>query len=138
MLLAYCLTPRIYPFTVPIEWLQHSVLRWVGVGLLLLSLFWIILAQRQMGESWRIGINRDHAPMLVKKGVFKISRNPIFLGMITTLLGLLSVLPNGLTLLSFVVGVVLISIQVRLEEEYLLTRHVDEYAEYRRRVRRWI
>jgi protein-S-isoprenylcysteine O-methyltransferase Ste14 len=91
-----------------------------------------------MGESWRIGIDRDHAPMLVKKGVFKISRNPIFLGMITTLLGLLSVLPNGLTLLSFVVGVVLISIQVRLEEEYLLTRHVDEYAEYRRRVRRWI
>jgi len=91
-----------------------------------------------MGESWRIGIDRDHTPMLVKKGVFKISRNPIFLGMITTLLGLLLVLTNALTLLSFVVGVVLISIQVRLEEKYLLTRHGDEYAEYRRRVRRWI
>jgi protein-S-isoprenylcysteine O-methyltransferase Ste14 len=53
-------------------------------------------------------------------------------------LGLLLVIPNALTLLNFVLGVVLINIQVRLEEEYLRTMHGEDYVAYTRRVRRWI
>ena len=58
--------------------------------------------------------------------------------MMFTLFGLLLVIPNALTLLILVLGVVLIAIQVRLEEEFLGRTHGDEYAHYRIRVRRWI
>jgi protein-S-isoprenylcysteine O-methyltransferase Ste14 len=44
----------------------------------------------------------------VRKGVFGLSRNPIFLGMISTLLGLFLVIPNAVTQLACVLGVVLI------------------------------
>jgi protein-S-isoprenylcysteine O-methyltransferase Ste14 len=91
-----------------------------------------------MGESWRIGIDDAPKTRLVNTGVFGISRNPIFLGMIVTLFGLFLVMPNALTLLAVVLGVVVINIQVRLEEEFLKTTHGDEYARYIRRVRRWI
>lgn len=47
------------------------------------------------------------------------------------------VVPNALTLLTFVLGVVLIEIQVRLEEKHLMRAHADEYAQYCARVRRW-
>jgi protein-S-isoprenylcysteine O-methyltransferase Ste14 len=74
----------------------------------------------------------------VRRGVFGLSRNPILLGMMLTLLGLFLVLPNAVTLLVLGLGVVLIQIQVRLEEEFLSNTHGAEYAQYRRGVRRWL
>lgn len=130
--------PFAYSYTSPIQWLEHKWLTWLGVLLLLLSLLWTALAQSQMGEAWRIGIDTEHRTPLVRQGVFRISRNPIFLGIIVTLLGLFLTLPNALTLLAFVLGVVVIGVQVRLEEEYLTRMHPKDYPVYRQRVRRWI
>ena len=130
--------PGVYQYTVPIPWLEHSWLKWAGVGLLVLSLIWIAIAQNQMGESWRIGVDKEHRSALVQRGVFNVSRNPIFVGMMTTLSGLFLVMPNALTLVTTVLGVVLIAIQVRLEEEFLLNSHGEAYVEYKQRVRRWL
>ena len=138
VVLAYSFWPGLYRYSVPIEWLEHAWLKWVGVALLLVSLGWTVLAQAQMGESWRIGIDEEHETALVQSGVFGLSRNPIFLGMMLTLLGLFLVIPNAFTLLTFAMGVVLIQIQVRLEEEFLAKTHGKEYADYRMRVRRWV
>lgn len=55
-----------------------------------------------------------------------------------TLLGLFLVIPNAVTLLVVGLGVVLIQIQVRLEEEFLAKTHGEQYAKYRRDVRRWL
>ena len=138
VVLVYSFWPSVYVYLIPIDWLKRSWLRWTGVMLLLLSLGWTVLAQARMGESWRIGIDQEHRTDLVQSGVFSVSRNPIFLGMMLTLFGLFVVIPNALTLLTLAMGVVLIQIQVRLEEEFLARTHADEYAQYRIRVRRWI
>lgn len=137
VVLIYSVWPDIYRYSVPIAWLERTWLKWVGVALLLLSLVWTGLAQVQMGESWRIGIDQRNRTNLVQRGVFSLSRNPIFLGMILTLLGLFLVIPNAITLLTFVMGAVLIQVQVRLEEEFLRKSHGEEYSVYCRRVRRW-
>lgn len=138
VVLVYSFFPNTYKFLLPIPWLEWLGMRSAGFVLLIASLAWIIVAQVQMGESWRIGVDSEHRTKLVRTGVFRVSRNPIFLGMTVTLLGLLLVIPNAITLMTFVLGVVLINIQVRLEEEYLKTTHGDEYARYLQRVRRWI
>jgi len=138
VVLAYSFRPEVYRYSVAIEWLERDWLKWIGVALLLLSLVWTVVAQAQMGESWRIGIDQEHPTALVRSGVFGLSRNPIFLGMMITLLGLFLVIPNSVTLLTMVMGGVLIQVQVRLEEEFLARTHGEEYAEYRRSVRRWV
>jgi protein-S-isoprenylcysteine O-methyltransferase Ste14 len=112
----------------PIEWLEYSWSRLTGIVLLLSSLVWTVIAQAQMGESWRIGIDQSHRTNLVQSGVFSLSQNPIFLGMMLTLFGLFLVIPNALTLLTLGLGVVLIQIQVRLEEEFLARLHGDEFV----------
>jgi protein-S-isoprenylcysteine O-methyltransferase Ste14 len=58
--------------------------------------------------------------------------------MIITPFGLFFKIPNALTLLTLMLGVVLIGTQVRLEEEHLSRLHPKAYADYRKRVRRWI
>ena len=130
--------PNIHDFTGPIVWLELPKVKWVGVTLLFLSLGWTAIAQYQMGQSWRIGIDREHPSPLVHKGLYNLSRNPIYVGIMATLGGLFLFIPNALTLLVLVLGVILISIQVRLEEAYLLESHGPAYEEYRRRVRRWL
>jgi protein-S-isoprenylcysteine O-methyltransferase Ste14 len=129
--------PNGYVLFMPIERLERTWITTTGVMMLVLSLVWTVLAQTQMGESWRIGIDQKHQTALVRTGVFGFSRNPIFLGMIITLVGLFLVMPNVLTLLTLLMAVMLIGIQVRLEEEFLLKSHGEDYAVYKRHVRRW-
>jgi len=91
-----------------------------------------------MGEAWRIGIDTEHRTPLVQKGIFCISRNPIYIGVVITLSGLFLIIPNALTLLILIVDLVLIGVQVRLEEEHVGEMYPREYAEYCQHVRRWL
>jgi protein-S-isoprenylcysteine O-methyltransferase Ste14 len=75
---------------------------------------------------------------LVEKGLFTLSRNPIFFGMRAALFGFFLTLPNAFTLLAIVLADVLMQIQVRLEEEFLQSAHGESYENYCRKVRRWI
>ena len=127
-----------YNYLVPITWLEHPYVKAGGVVLLFAALVWVAVAQTQMGASWRVGIDSEHETELVKKGLFTLSRNPIFLGMRVILFGLFLTIPNALTLVAFVVGDVLMQVQVRLEEEHMAELHGERFADYRREVRRWI
>ncbi len=131
-------SPNTYQYLMPVVWLQHPF--WVGIGwvLLLVSLIWIAAAQAQMGSSWRIGIDTQNQTKLVQTGLFRLSRNPIFLGMRLNLLGLFLVLPNAVTLVILLLGDALIQIQVRLEETHLSEAHGEGYQAYCQQVRRWL
>jgi protein-S-isoprenylcysteine O-methyltransferase Ste14 len=110
----------------------------IGWALLIASFLWVVVAQYQMGRSWRIGIDAKVKTELVATGLFRRSRNPIFLGMIVQLAGLFFVQPDAVTLLALMTGFILISVQIRLEEAHLLSLHGNIYAHYRGTVRRWI
>lgn len=98
----------------------------IGVSFLVVALIWVLVAQIQLGDSWRIGIDERSSSPLVQNGLFGISRNPIFFGMLVMLAGLLLTIPTAATLVATVLGFVLIHIQVRLEESFLLEKHGDE------------
>lgn len=138
LVLLYAFAGGVYNYLGPIVWLQTPPITVVGLVMLLVSLLWVMVAQSQMGESWRIGIDNESNTALVTGGVFGLSRNPIFLGMRVNLAGLFLVLPNALTLVLWVLGEVIIRAQVYLEEEYLLQSHGQAYEQYRQQVRRWI
>lgn len=53
-----------------------------------LSLVLMLVAQAQMGFSWRIGIDEKNRSTLVTNGLFGLSRTTIFLSLCITLLGL--------------------------------------------------
>lgn len=136
--LFYAFWPAAYAILTPIVWLEALPYKILGVLLLLISLVWVLVAQAQMGVSWRIGIDKENRTELVQSGVFGVSRNPIFLGMRVTLLGLLLVLPNTLSFAVLILGEALVQIQVRLEEAHLSSLHPKAYVSYRSRVRRWL
>jgi protein-S-isoprenylcysteine O-methyltransferase Ste14 len=127
-----------YDYLGPIRWLEGVWVAVAGVVMLLVSFLWTALAQAQMGDSWRIGIDHERETGLIEGGVFAFSRNPIFLGMRVSMLGLFLCLPNALTFAAFVLSEVLLQVQVRLEEEHLTRLHGQAYRAYQGRVRRWL
>jgi len=109
-----------YQYLLPFWYLEHSYLQYIGWGLLLLSLVLVWAAQSQMANSWRIGIDEKNKTELVTNGLFSISRNPIFLGIMIAL------------------STVSINTQIRLEEAFLESRHGKDYQDYLNQVRRWL
>jgi protein-S-isoprenylcysteine O-methyltransferase Ste14 len=138
VVIVFAFLPDIYQFLMPISYLTNSTLAVIGQILLSFALIWVLVAQSHMQKSWRIGIDKDVKTELVQRGLFKVSRNPIFLGMRIMLLGLFLILPNAVMLLIWIAGDMLIQIQVRLEEEFLTRTHGESYLAYQKQVRRWI
>jgi len=138
VVILFAFFPNAYQFLLPIPYLVNNILVVIGEALLLLALVWVLTAQNHMRKSWRIGIDEDVKTELVQNGLFKVSRNPIFLGMRIMLVGLFLIIPNAVTLVILITGELLIQIQVRLEEEFLTRTHGQSYLAYQKQVRRWI
>ncbi len=84
-------------------------------------------------------LNPGSATSLVTSGVFSISRNPMYLGMLLLLLGGATALGNPLNLL--VVGgfvAFMNELQIKPEERAMEKLFTKEWQAYRQRVRRWL
>ena len=138
IVLAFSLSESLYNLLMPIPWLNSFLLIGIGLALLASALIWVLIAQIQMGDSWRIGIDEKTNSPLVQHGLFGVSRNPIFLGMLVMLVGLLLAIPTAATLIVTLLGFALIHIQVRLEEPFLLDKYGEAYRVYQKHVRRWL
>lgn len=79
------------------------------------------------------------ASMVVTGGVYRISRNPMYLGLLLALAGLGLYLSNALALLFLPVFVVYMNrFQIKPEERILLAKFGPAFAQYMATVRRWI
>lgn len=137
-IISFAFLPQTYKYLAPFDWLDNFYLKVFGLVLQFVAFIWLVIAQGQMGKSWRVGIDKKHETELVQQGLFTVSRNPIFLGMRIALLGFFLTIPNAITLLSLGLGNSLMQIQIRLEEEHLTNLHGERYLEYKQKVRRWI
>lgn len=83
-------------------------------------------------------IDEQHATALVTHGLFKYSRNPIFLAMRCALFAFTLISPTAPILALTVAAELLMQIQVRMEETHLNQLHGQHYLDYLQRVNRWL
>jgi len=114
-----------------------NALRWLAAAMFAACVLLIVIAQVQMGASWRIGVPAEGPGALVSHGIFGWSRNPIFLGMVGASVAMFIWAPTILSAAGATAAWLLASIQIRIEEEALLGKHGDDYRSYASRVGRW-
>ena len=79
------------------------------------------------------------ASSLVTSGVYRYTRNPMYLGLSVTLMGWAVFLSNPLALLAVPLFVLYINrFQINPEERVLSSLFGAEYAAYKEKVRRWL
>ena len=77
--------------------------------------------------------------VMVEEGPFRVSRNPLYLGLLALYLGLALLAPSFWALVLFPAAVLLILWgAIHPEERYLRDRFGAQYDAYARRVRRWL
>jgi len=109
----------------------------VGAVVGALGLAVIVIAQAQMGSSWRVGIDEERTG-LVTSGLFGVVRNPIYLGLLLGLAGLCVATPSAFTVAVLASSIVLVMVQARLEEEHLEAQHGEMFRRYASRVGRFL
>lgn len=79
------------------------------------------------------------ANSLQTSGIYSVSRNPMYLGLLTLYIGMAFLKGNVWTFLFIPIVVLAVTYFVILKEERYLSRAFGiEYHEYRKKVRRWI
>ncbi|GAA0451757.1 hypothetical protein Aca07nite_56400 [Actinoplanes capillaceus] len=119
--------------------LRHPALPWTGLIAAVAGIAVTLAAQRQLGASWRIGVDTTERTALVTGGLFAHIRNPIFTGMLAVTTGLTLMVPTIVSTLALACLLTAIQIQVRaVEEPYLLTTHSTAYQAYATRAGRFL
>lgn len=98
----------------------------------------VIVAQVQMGRAWRVGVRAGDAPLFVSHGLFRFSRNPIFVGMMLVGLSAAMVFGAWWSWVALVLFVASCVVQVRIEEAHLEASFGEAYRAFRRQVPRWL
>ena len=84
-------------------------------------------------------LNPSNATKLITDGIYKFSRNPMYLGLLFVLLGISTILNpiGGLFLIPLFI-LYLNFFQIIPEENAMVDLFKDEFLEYKKSVRRWI
>ena len=127
-----------WPSVTPHQFFQSEIIAWIGVLFCLTGLLLFLWSLISFRQSFRVGIDADHPDRLITDGVFAFSRNPIYVAFAIILIGEFFIFPNWTTLIALGAAAWLLHRQVLREEEYLGGHYDQAYAEYRRRVRRYL
>ena len=84
-------------------------------------------------------IQFEEVNKLVTSGIFKYSRNPMYLGMLMIVLSTSIFYLNIYSILTPILFILWINkFQIKREEEFLIEKFGDEYLSYKKKTRRWI
>ena len=107
--------------------------------LAIIGLIITVMSQQQMGSSWRAIVAKSKRTELIKHGLFKYSRNPVYMGTLILFFSVVILFPHILMLICFLFAYSSIELLVRFDEEpHLRKVHGEEYESYCKRVNRFI
>lgn len=127
----YSLYSRFVPLDLPMVDLIGFMLGIFGLSL-------CGYAQIKMGESWRVGIDEERRTDLVTTGLYRYIRNPTYLGLFILCAGVWLIWPTWTIAIFVLVFYLMLEVQVRCEEEFLLKVHGENYREYLHSTKRYI
>src|SRR6266404_7022677 len=128
-----------------LEWLVptsfvHGAVRWILGALLVFAGIALIvggfITQKRAGTD---PIPFNPSTRIVAHGLYRFTRNPMYVGFALCTFGLAILANSAWMLLAVPIGLVLIDrLVIVREERYLERKFAEEYFDYKRRVRRWV
>lgn len=139
ILLTFILLEILLHYQFPVASVIAAPWKWSGIGLIALGILIIASPALSFRRSDTTIIPFQESSSLVVSGMFRVTRNPMYLGMVTILTGV-AVLTGSLS--PFVMPILFVPVLnrrvIRHEEVMLEQAFGDEYRDYMKQVRRWL
>jgi protein-S-isoprenylcysteine O-methyltransferase Ste14 len=135
VLVWFAVALRGWGIPLPMEGMQGPA--WPSLILWVAGFALLFLGRLGLGGSFRIGSPRE-ATSLTVNGLFSLSRNPMYVGVFSTLFAALLYTLNPLILVLVLFIVVVHHRIVLAEERFLRSVFGEQYVQYCRRVRRYL
>jgi protein-S-isoprenylcysteine O-methyltransferase Ste14 len=115
-----------------------DALAWTGVVLCVAGLAFCIWARFTLGSNWSGVVTLKGGHELITRGPYALVRHPIYTGLLTMFVATVIVLGHVAGIIA--IPLVFVSTWIKLghEEKLMLQKFPDQYAAYRRRVKRLI
>jgi len=126
------------------HWLIDSTAQWWQIAVIPASIICVaftiftFVCWRKMGRSWRIGIDPNETLTMVVTGPYKYVRHPIYSLRMAINICAIIMAPTLLVLITAGIDFLLLQIEARREEVYMLSKHPDDYAKYKKSVGRFV
>ncbi len=126
-------------WTIPISFVVSNILRNVGFSLVVIGFLLGLGAFLEFRKARTTILPHGSVSSIVTSGVYRFTRNPIYLGFALMLIGFPL---NSGTYWGLILAPVFIvtfnSLVIEREEAYLERKFGDVYTSYKSRVRRWL
>lgn len=120
------------------SWVQFPEwVSWVAVFICFEAMVFLNLSLIQMGKFTKVGLPQKDEIELQTRGIYKLSRNPMYFGLILLALASNLYVPNPFNLLAAIIGIVVHHQIIKHEEAYLEKQFGKQWIAYKSKVRRY-
>jgi protein-S-isoprenylcysteine O-methyltransferase Ste14 len=125
--------------TIPLGRVLPSPWNLSGIILILIGIIMTTISNLTLLKN-KTSIQPYETPqLLITTGLFKLSRNPIYLGMVIVLVGVVMILGSLSPIISPIIFVIIMNnLIIPTEENNLEMVFGDKYLDYKTKTRRWI
>jgi protein-S-isoprenylcysteine O-methyltransferase Ste14 len=110
-----------------------------GIVLIVIALLFILPALIKFVQSKNTLVTIKPATSLQTKGIYSLTRNPMYMGLLILYSGIAMLEGNWWAFIFIPLIIIIVqSYVIRGEENYLQRAFGEEYNAYRKKVRRWI
>jgi len=129
---------KIMPDMLLIQLIDILSLKYLGMILASFALIFFVLSLLAFGDSWRVGVDSQSPGELVTRGVFRFSRNPIYVAIDLWFVGTFLIVGTVFFAIGAIFAILILHYQTLMEERFLKIHYGAPYHEYCQRVRRYI
>jgi len=116
-----------------------SVLAWLGVLCLIAALWVFFRSHAELGRNWSISLELRGNHRLVRTGIYRLIRHPMYSSFFLLGLAQLLLLPNWVAGGAGLLGAaILYALRIQREEKMMLENFGDEYRLYMRQTKRLV
>lgn len=129
---------HLIPTSLNVQLIDSSVTKSIGVAMITEGLIVFLLAYVSFGDSWRVGFDVKTPGALVTTGVFRLSRNPIYLFLDLWFFGIFLINGTLIFLIFAALAAAVVHWQILQEEKFLIQLYGPRYQNYRARTGRYV
>ncbi len=122
-----------------LSWLEvPDFLRWIGVFIFFEGVLFLCLSLIHLGRYTKMGLPKNDEIQLRTTGIYKLSRNPMYLGLIIVAIASVMMVSNPFNLVFAIVGILIHHKIIINEEKFLTERFGQQYLDYKKSTNRYL